>query len=62
MRGTHTGAPFMGIEAKGRRFEVQTIDIVRMKDGLAIEMWGVRDTWDLLRQLGAEPDFKVHAE
>jgi predicted ester cyclase len=52
MRGTHTGASFMGLKPSGRAFEIKTIDIVRMRDGRAAEHWGARDTLDLLRQLG----------
>jgi predicted ester cyclase len=49
--GTHTGAPFMGIPASGRRFEITWIDIFRIENGKLIEAWLEVDTTDFRRQL-----------
>jgi len=38
-RGTHTGAPFAGIEPRGNRFEITWIDIFRVRDGKLREAW-----------------------
>jgi predicted ester cyclase len=38
-RGTHSGAPFAGIEPRGNRFEVTWIDIFRVEDGTLREAW-----------------------
>jgi steroid delta-isomerase-like uncharacterized protein len=37
--GTHLG-PFMGTPASGKTFEVEAIDIVRLRDGCIAEHWG----------------------
>ena len=42
MSGTHLG-DFMGAPASGKTFNVEAIDIVRMKDGRMVEHWGVLD-------------------
>ncbi len=49
--GTHTGAPFAGIEASGRPFEVSWIDIFRVEDGKVREAWLEIDTGHLRSQL-----------
>jgi predicted ester cyclase len=50
--GTHTGAPFMGIDPSGCRFEITWIDIFRIEDGRLVEAWLEVDAGDLRRQLG----------
>jgi steroid delta-isomerase-like uncharacterized protein len=55
MRGTHTGE-FMGIPATGKSFEIQAIDIVRMRDGKATEHWGLTDDTAMMQQLGMMPE------
>lgn len=52
MRGTHKGA-FMGIPATGKEVVVTGIDIVRFKDGKAVEHWHEWSGMELLQQLGA---------
>jgi len=47
---THAGA-FMGIEATGRRVKIDTIDIVRVRDGKYLEHWAVRDMLNVMNQL-----------
>jgi steroid delta-isomerase-like uncharacterized protein len=53
--GTHQGE-FLGIPPTGKRIEVEAIDIVRMRDGQAVEHWGVTDTIAMLQQLGVVPE------
>ena len=53
--GTHTGE-FMGVPPTGKRIEMDTIDIVRVRDGQAVEHWGVTDTMTMMQQLGAIPE------
>jgi steroid delta-isomerase-like uncharacterized protein len=50
--GTHSGGPFMGIPASGRRFEITWIDIFRVEDGKLAEAWLEIDTEEFRRQLG----------
>jgi predicted ester cyclase len=47
---------FLGIPPTGKRIEVEAIDIVRMRDGQAVEHWGVTDTIAMMQQLGAIPE------
>lgn len=51
--GTHTGQPFMGIPASGRRIEMQEAGILRFEAGKLAEIWRVADELSLMRQLGA---------
>ena len=51
LSGTHTGE-FQGLPPTGKRFAVQSIDILRVRDGKAVEHWGVFDALGLLQQLG----------
>jgi steroid delta-isomerase-like uncharacterized protein len=51
MRGTHKGE-FMGIPATGKPVDIESIDVVRVKDGRAVEHWGVTDMAGLMMQLG----------
>lgn len=50
-RGTQTG-PLLG-PPSGRPFEITVIDVVRVRDGLIAEHWGVPDRFALLSQTGA---------
>jgi predicted ester cyclase len=52
--GTHTGAPFVGIAARGRTFEITWIDIFRVEDGLLREAWLEIDVGAFRRQLQGE--------
>ena len=54
MTGTHKGA-FMNMPATGKQIKVEAIDIVRIKDGKAVEHWGVTDTMTMMQQLGVVP-------
>jgi predicted ester cyclase len=51
-RGTHAGE-LMGIGATGRKVEMRSIDIWRVKDGMFVEHWDELNTLQLLQQLGA---------
>ncbi|MGH8983514.1 MAG: ester cyclase [Acidimicrobiia bacterium] len=55
MRGTHKGE-FMGIPASGKSVEVPTIERVRIRNGKAVEHWGVTDTLTMMQQLGVVPE------
>ena len=54
MTGTHDG-DFMGIPASGRKIDVPGFDLVRIRDGKAVEHWGVTDNLAMMQQLGAIP-------
>lgn len=54
IRGTHLGT-FMGIPATGRPVEIAGFDRVRVRDGKAVEHWGITDNLALLQQLGQIP-------
>jgi len=54
IRGTHHG-PFLDIAPTGRKVEIAGIDRVRVRDGKAVEHWGVTDNLALLQQLGQIP-------
>jgi steroid delta-isomerase-like uncharacterized protein len=54
MVGTHQGE-FMGIPASGAAVSVEGFDLIRVRDGLCVEHWGVQDNAALLEQLGAMP-------
>jgi steroid delta-isomerase-like uncharacterized protein len=53
--GTHQG-DFMGIPPSGKRIDVQIFDMLRLRDGQAIEHWGVIDAMTMMQQLGATPE------
>ena len=50
--GTHKG-PFMHLSASGKLISIHGFDIVRFKDGKAIEHWGLTDSMKMMGQLGA---------
>jgi len=52
--GTQRGE-FMGHAATGRRFEIEGVDILRVKDGKLHEHWGVLDSGRMLAQLRIAP-------
>jgi steroid delta-isomerase-like uncharacterized protein len=52
--GTHHGE-FIGNKGTGRTFEIDAIDILRVKDGKLCEHWGVIDTDQMLAQLRLSP-------
>jgi predicted SnoaL-like aldol condensation-catalyzing enzyme len=48
--GTHTGT-FMGMRPTRRKVSYAVMDIVRIKDGVAVEHWGLADTETMMRQI-----------
>jgi predicted ester cyclase len=59
-RGTDTGG-VAGRPPSGRHIEVDVVDIVRFRDGLMSEHWGVADRLGMLQQVGAVPTPERHA-
>jgi predicted SnoaL-like aldol condensation-catalyzing enzyme len=55
MTGTHKGE-FMGIPPTGKKISVAVFDRVRLRDGKAIEHWGVSDDLGMMTQLGVIPE------
>jgi steroid delta-isomerase-like uncharacterized protein len=53
--GTHRGT-FWGIEATGKRIEIQEISIFRIVEGRIAEQWCMFDELARLRQIGATAD------
>jgi steroid delta-isomerase-like uncharacterized protein len=53
INGTQQGE-FMGMPATGKKISVRTIDIVRIKNGKAVEHWGVTDAASMMAQLKPE--------
>lgn len=52
--GRHTGE-LMGIAPTGREVAYDYMNILRFRDGKAVERWSVRDDMTLMRQLGVIP-------
>jgi predicted ester cyclase len=52
--GTHTGDG-LGFPATGKRFETVSANLVRMRDGKAVEHWSEQGMLPLLQQLGILP-------
>ncbi len=56
-RGTHQGT-FAGIPPTGKQVSISGINIYRVAGGKIVEAWAERDTFGMLRQLGAIPSPK----
>ena len=54
MSGTQTG-PMGGMPASNKPVQVDGIDIVVVKDGKAVERWGVFDNLGMMQQMGMIP-------
>ena len=52
--GTNSG-PFMGKPATNKRINFEGVDIIRFKNGKAVEHWGVYDNLKMMQQLGMMP-------
>jgi predicted ester cyclase len=57
-RGTQHGQ-FGPMPPTGRRIEITVIDIMRFRDGLLVEHWGVPDRLAAMEQLGMKPPPKL---
>lgn len=54
MTGTHTGAALMGLPAKGKRFRIHGMDVVRVRDdGLISQVFHVEEFAQLRAQIAA---------
>ena len=54
MRGTHRGE-FMGIAPTNKQVTVSGMDMVRIANGKAVEVWHIDDALGMMQQLGAIP-------
>lgn len=52
--GTNSG-PFMGKPATNKTISFEGVDIIRVKNGKAVEHWGVYDNLKMMQQLGMMP-------
>jgi len=59
--GTNSGA-FMGMPATGKKINVEIIDWIRIKDGKAVERWGLLNTPMMMDQLGMGPHADAEAK
>lgn len=60
LQGTHRG-DFFDIPATDRTVDVPAIDVVRIRNGQAVEHWGVTDMASMLEQLGATREHETPA-
>ncbi len=52
MTGTHTGAPLMGVPARGRGFRINGMDVARLDDaGLITDIWHCEEFAQLVQQV-----------
>lgn len=58
--GTHLGT-YLGVPATGRRVAWGVIDILRLKEGRAIEHWSEANVLSLLEQIGGLPSGQFDA-
>jgi steroid delta-isomerase-like uncharacterized protein len=54
VRGTHRHE-FLGIPPTGKEISTSVVDIIRFRDGLAVERWGITDMLAMMEQLGGAP-------
>lgn len=52
--GTNTGT-MMGMPATGKKINIDGVEIVRYKDGKAVEHWGYAEDIKMMQQLGMMP-------
>ncbi|MEU0390186.1 ester cyclase [Streptomyces chartreusis] len=53
VRGTHT-LDFMGMPPTGKTFEMMTMNMNRVQDGIIVEHWALSDNVTMLAQLGVK--------
>ncbi len=59
--GTHRGE-FLGEPPTGKRQEVDEVYFLRVEDGKFVDLWGLEDDLDRMRQLGLIPSSPKRAE
>jgi predicted ester cyclase len=52
--GTHQGE-FQGEPPTGKRMEVDEVHLLRVEDGKFVDLWGLEDDLNRMRQLGLVP-------
>jgi hypothetical protein len=52
----------MGMPASKKRFKITGVDIVRVKDGKAVERWGNFDMASMMQQIGMGPAMGASAD
>ena len=52
--GTHRGE-FLGLPPTGKRQEVDEVYFLRVEDGKFVDLWGLEDDLNRMRQLGLVP-------
>lgn len=53
MRGTHDAEPLFGIPATGKCFEINGMDVIRIRaDGRIDAIWHAEEMWQLAKQIG----------
>jgi predicted ester cyclase len=62
LTGTHSGAPFQGIEATGRRIALDGIDHFVVRDGAVESNFVVYDQMQFARQIGMIPEDGTRAD
>ena len=53
--GTNTG-PMMGMPATNKKVEYTGVDLIKVKDGIAIEHWDYGDNISFMKQMGMLPE------
>ena len=53
--GTNTG-PFFGMPATNKKVDYYGVDLLRIKDGLAVEHWDYADNMTYMKQMGMLPE------
>jgi len=54
MTATNSG-PMMNMPPTNKKVDVSGMDLIRIKNGKAVERWGVQDNWLMMKQLGMMP-------
>lgn len=57
-RATHLGS-LMGEEPTGRQVEMRSLDIWRVRDGMAVEHWDELNTLEVFTELGLVPPMRL---
>ena len=52
LTGTHSDGPLLGIEATGRSFDLNAINVYRVADGRVVETWQLADGLGIHRVVG----------